>query len=355
MKQTLLYSTILLLFFSSCKDKQQLKIETIKPVDTVTLSGLPFESITTIFPAKENDSILISSTKRGDTLFVLKLNNNKSYEIINKIATNFNVKAQVFSSNGNIFYFRSDRQILTFDTSNHKTEIYPITEEMPMLKNKFLLAGNWGDPVCFFSDTIVSTFYYDGIASYYNYILDSCFVMYHLDGNNINQIKAFGTKPQSIKDKYFPLLKYCIEDKKLYTIFPSIDSLYIYDLNTSKHITKHINNNYYKVPQAYEIEKMMDQEYQTKYNLENFYYDGIYFNKKTQHFILLYYAPYLSNELIYPAKMYALILDKDFNKKNYYDLGNIYSMPIFSNNGLGIVVYNPNEHERNIKVHIYNF
>lgn len=210
---------------------------------------------------------------------------------------------------------------------------------------------------------VFSTFYYESIPTYKEFYKEKFLSKYILSKDNIKHIKDIFPNPINLYNFQIPQLIYTTNTKKIFSMYNCFDTIYIYDIQkdiVEKKIK--INNKDYIQPEKWDYQKWLNHEpdfnsYDTKYTLQNFKYQAIYYNPLTNHFLLYYVTHTKTND----QNLKLLVLDENFNQCAYYEFLDKYffshSFFIIPNKGIAmpLLIKEDKIHEKPITYHIYNF
>lgn len=317
-----LYLSVFLLIFKSCSDKDaKLPIEVPEVVDSFSVFGL---DIVSVFFANSFDTLgqeLVAFHPAKHTLDFFLKDNEGNYQPTHSIPVPVGRGGRLLSFDGSLFTFQERKEYIKFDTTDRTAKRYSAGDEKPVLKDQFQFLNEKTSPSITRNDTIIFRYSNNSFENIMEYRKDSCFALYSISGDTLAKIADWGSKPEKSKFAYNAAPIYIYKDGKIQMVFSNIDTLYTFDLNTWSRSQRPINNDYFIEPVAYDIDRRFEQKYKSLYLKNNFLYWSIYFNELTNHYILFFEAPYLDEAPSNFASTYALVMDEQFEKIAYYNLG----------------------------------
>lgn len=354
-----LVGALILILTGSCVEKKVKKQSISKaiPVDSFYFVIQQRREVLHSFFTPKNNSIVSGFYNKAKVNFYQK--NNKLYTLHH--AVNYgNTKATLFQYEGGKLCFLGEDSLQIVDVLTKESEKFMLDLKLNHLGNDYLFSSLKYHPAFIKKNKLYALFYYRSLKDYEAYLKEKCLAIFQLDSNKATFLKTIFNKPNCLKNYRQPYAKYCVANNKIVLLFPPLDTLYFYDLNTSKLTKRKINNRLYQLPQKYNYKKRNDSGYDTKYYSNNFAYHSVFFNKKTKHYFLFFEAPNFKKTkiLIYPNITYVLILDDAFNTIKIQQLGNQYfskESGMMTNKGFALPIYNINANEKKLKYHIFNF
>lgn len=317
MKKILL-ATIL---FASCKPPSNNQVVVLEPKDSLLLTGLndnrDFHNMAFL-----NDSNLIAFTNRIKSVSTYKMLTKNFFTFTSKDSiqdtSNLNTffidsisHSPNFISSDNIWYkLESTKKLKQFTEINLNLSM--------LLKNEYQFFSVHQQPVIVSDSSILMQIAFKGDAGFYKWFQEpSSFAHIIYNNNGISKIDKIGRKPKDLKDHIGYLELYCKSKNKLVFIYPCVDSIFEYDLNTKEYKSSFISNSSFVKPkQKIDQDKLLeDSEYASKARLESFTYTGIFYSPRTDHYIL-YFVPPVSDTIKVPTfddqELFALILDNNY-------------------------------------------
>lgn len=349
----------------ACQPKPKYENPDLVKVDSFYFDKTDLDEISYLTALSDSDFVSFSYSQQ--TIFKYRLNSQKVLKQVSK--------KQLFLDNGNdIWCFAADNkngyiitddqnQFFKVDTGYKAT---PLKQQMvikPFLKENYILTSITYHPFIFNKNNLFTSFYYKDLNSYTNYFKEKhALDQYEISSNEIKPIGSLFVKPQNLIDFEVPVPYFCSTTSGINLIYPCFDTLYRYDYKTKQIQKQVIGNRDYILPEKWDYTKLGTSEFSSfdaKYRLNNFSYNGMYFNGKTQHYLFFYTTP--EKEKTFEKKLKLLVTDSSLKNHRYFEFIDKDPYPLgnfsLSNNGFTLMNYinKTDDPKKPNLFHIYNF
>jgi hypothetical protein len=317
-------------FLAACTKNAQLQEATEPPpVDSFTVSGIDIGQQADNFQYI-NDSTLASYdlTTMNLVFFHKDANGNYKAGIKKEIDTEF--WSMYFRGDDGKHYFAdADNNIAEYNLSaDSLLKRYTIPHRFQHLKDSFGLTMANCMPILKIHDTIIAVIGPNSNESLRLYFNEQEISEFKVDPlkDTISYIRSYITKPVNLSDYDFPMASYCFHHNTVFLIYPHYDTIYSFNRSTNSLRKIAIQNQDFTPPAKFTCQPFTPEygSCATKYYLNNFRYNGIYYNPLTKHFVLFYNAPVKPIKDHIPTfkdqPLRAMILDEQLNILSYHTL-----------------------------------
>jgi hypothetical protein len=240
---------------------------------------------------------------------------------------------------------------------------YLSLEKKKFLKNSFYYLDDNAHQLIYLDSIFIGTYFHGSLDNLMKYFSEPSICEYKFKNDEIIKIRDYLIKPHNLKDFRAPFPCYSFVDNSIFIIYPCFDTIYIYDRNKQIEQKVHINNKDFKMPEKFSYNRFFGDDsrsYDTEYKLKNFQYSAIFYKSKSDHFLLFYYTPVKKGETFQTLKL--IVIDRDFKNPIYYEFSgqeyyDTHTFIVISDKGIAMPLLqnNPNEDEKDIFYHVYNF
>lgn len=240
---------------------------------------------------------------------------------------------------------------------------YLSLEKKKFLENSYYYLDDILHPIIFLDSLFIATYCHGNIEGRWKYFSEPSVCEYKIENREIIKLKDYLEKPHNLKDYRTPFPCYNFVKNSIFLIYPCFDTIYIFNRNKQIEQKIHINNRDFKMPEKYNYNRFFSKDsrsYDTEYKLNNFQYNAIFYNSRSDHFLLFYYTPVKKGETFQNLKL--LVLDKDFKNPIYYEFNGqeyrgAFCFVVIPDKGIAMPLLrnNPYEDEKDILYHVYNF
>lgn len=179
--------------------------------------------------------------------------------------------------------------------------------------------------------------------------------------NTTQRIEYLFNKPTELKQQIQTAPTFCVNDNIIAMVYPCIDSIFTYNLESKSYTNYPIKNPMYKKSPFYDISRWQEADYFTSLNLKSFFYEGIFFNPKTNHYVL-FFSPPVDEKIQVPnyddKSHYAIVLDEKFKVNNTYYFEEKFSSPtryLSTSNGIYMPLKTKKQkNETTFKYYLFN-
>lgn len=310
-----------------------------------------------------NDSIIIAWGEGYNVLSKFKRKTNVFNRVYEKVITHPNQFRCFFLDCNNVINLIDDtNEWYIFDTNKGLNRKCKLHLKLDHLKENYLLLS-LHEYFAFCKDNkIFIRLTHNAVEYYYEGFNENPIVSVNLNKDSFEVARYLFPTPQYIKNMFRPFSVYCFDGKNIALLYPGIDTLYKYDINKNQYTSAYIGNKEFEQQQTVDQNGMFNSEYSTIYQLHNFQYQSIFYNKNTRHYILFYQTK-VDDSIKVPVwqdqSLKAIVLNEDFKSLYYLDFKETYMYTgCFFNTSKGIAMplYKKNyKTDGNIKYYVYNF
>lgn len=354
------------LFLGCSKEEQLIDIEPT-PVDSFMVKGIDVGQQVQNFHYINDSSLSSYDLIHGDLVFFHKAIGN-TYTV----ASHHEIEAEPwsthFTGDDGLNYFISRENALVAYSPDGKTFIYQhqIHHTFDYLKDAFMLISSNDGRIIKQHDTLITFYGHSDLKSYQQYFKEPSMAEFLVNADTVRFIRTYLPKPKGLNNYCFPMAKHAFKDNTIYVVYPCYDTIYCFDRSKNKTSKVCMHNKDYKLPSTYDNSKAFTPgygSYQTQYSLHNFQYTSIFYNERSKHFVLFYYAPVtgkVNGRLPTPAdqKLRAIILDTGLNLVGYYHFEKPFvqtdSYFFIPNKGLAMPIFKGLDDYENTLFYIYN-
>lgn len=194
-------------------------------------------------------------------------------------------------------------------------KILHIQLDLPVLKEQYRFFHTADNPVTVNDSSLLLNIAPMTPYDYQKQFYEKGFAEVVIKNDSITKVNYLFDYPKGIEHDIFVNPVYCSNGTKMLVVYPCIDSIYAYDRATQQYKTYPIRNKQYSPSAHYDASRWMEADYVTKLRFNSFYYEGIFFNPKTRHYVL-YYVPPVDKHIKVPSyndqEYFALVLDEQF-------------------------------------------
>ncbi len=316
-----------------------------------------------------NDSCLVShNAETGDVNFYRKQSSGKVFTFSHR----FPVSPSGYIRN---FFIQQDTNFYTCNDSNllyayqptglrTREAPYPIKAEFKHLGNQFLLYHKTSGPMQLRNDSLFSAYGYNDFSLFQQFCKEPVLALFIREEGEFRLKQTYVSKPSAYHRFGLSLPSFVLGNSEVIVLFPFYDTLYVQSL-AEKEVKKiPIHNKDYTCPGYFDINRMKDNSYSSKYLLHSFNYNSIYYNSLTKHYILFYNKalPEYNEKNDLPTfsdlRQCALVLSADFKPLRYLSFNSTYAdlenRNFIKNRGFMMAEENGQNNYVNTTFYIYN-
>jgi hypothetical protein len=296
------------------------------PIDSFSVSGIDIGQQADNFQYI-NDTTLCSYDLTDSRLVYFQKNKSGNYSARIKKQIDTEFWSMYFKGDDNKNYFIDGNNVITVHdpTDSGSTKKYKIVHKFKFLKDSFGLALANNTPIIKRHDTIIAVITPISNTSSKLYFKEQEMAEFKFspESDTLRFLRSYITKPSNLSDYDYPIGSFCLHNNTVYLMYPSMDTIYSFDRTTGKINKTVLNNHDFRQPDKFYCQAF-SADYgscATKYYLNNFRYNGIYFNPVTKHFVVFYNAPVVRYKGRVPVfsdqPLKAIILDEKLNVISY--------------------------------------
>ncbi|MES2479337.1 MAG: hypothetical protein V4561_09630 [Bacteroidota bacterium] len=216
-------------------------------------------------------------------------------------------------------------------------------------------------PVMFKDSNLFLVIAYNSPEDFPKWFEEKALASINFSNNKTSEIEYLFNKPLELKQHIQTAPTFCINDNIIALVYPCIDSVFTYNVDNKSYNSHPIKNPFYKKSPFYDITRWQEADYFTSLNLKSFFYEGIFFNPKTNHYIL-YFSPPVDDKIQVPnyddKLRYAIVLDDKFEVISTYYFEEKFSSPtryLSSSNGIYMPLKTKKQkNETTFKYYLFN-
>lgn len=363
----LIFTILITVIMASCKNVAK-SVEYIKalPVDSFSVRGIDIGQQADNFQYV-NDTTLCSYDLTDSRLVYFHKDKSGDYSAGRKKQVDTEFWSTYFKGDDNKNYFIDGNNVISvYDPSDSTSaKKYTIAHKFKFLKDSFGLASANNTPIIKRHDTIIAVITPISNTSSQLYFKEQEIAEFKFTpgSDTLRFLRSYITKPSNLSDYDYPIGSFCLHNNTVFLVYPSMDTIYCFDRTTNKLSKTVLNNQDFRQPEKFTCQAF-SADYgscATKYYLNNFRYNGIYFNPSTRHFIVFYNAPVVRYKGRVPVfsdqPLKAAILDEKMNVISYQVLNKQLGLGsgslVIPGKGLAMPVMS--EKYETTQFYIYNF
>lgn len=343
---------IALLLTTSCIKQQNIEeftIETSQAIDSFTINKLMGRD------EELNNLVLFDDSTLITTNLYNQLNiysgNNKHFQFKKSVQlqpTFEQYRFLHFDKKANALYTFVNKEIHKYNSRFEHEASWQINYQTKTLKQNYYLSSSGDMPFIQIGDTFICNYTHNNYNYFFDTYNEDALMQITLNKNRTTHVKTIMQKPANLKQYDFLNYPHCLINNTIHKLYSCFDTLYLYNLTSQSQQKVALNNKNYTLPKPLNQSQFGNVSYETKRELESFFYTAMYYNTNTKHFIIFYRPPVVNeneqNSGFENKHIKAIILNNQYKiiqyitfKQNYIDEHIFLPIP---NKGLAMPIAN---------------
>lgn len=357
---------VLLFAFISCQSVSKSKTYVLRPSDSISLTGVSdmkeLHNLTFF-----NDSTLVAFSNRTKRVNWYKAAAIKHFAKSKTDSVRASANLSSFflnNSDKSIGFLSSDNVWYNFSKDGNLQKIADIDLGLDIMTPKeYQFYSVQQQPTLVTDSGILVQIAFKGDTGFESWLKESTSFAQIIPRNGSLEVERIGRKPKDLKDQLVQLELFCKNRNKLVFIYPCMDSIFEFDLQSKKLIARSIQNPLFnKKGEKVDQEKIIrDSEYASKLRLSTFTYNGIFYSSCTKHYVLYFFPPVSSNIKVPTFDdqvLHAMIIDEQLKPVRIVRFDKTYRSTLSfltSKKGIYMPLYKKAKHENDtIKYHVFD-